>query len=141
MPNSKSTKAEIQAYLDSIGVNYDDAATKAELLELIPVTDPEIREAEQVDEVNESNVVEEVPDVPVESVEETLVPELPKVEESKPEVHEPKPLRFTKGQLLNQSSFPPKKKDLFKLALEDDIPYTMDEVWALVDEFIEGLWW
>lgn len=61
-----------------------------------------------------------------------LVPELPPVKE---------PLRFTKWQLMYQSSFNPRQKELFKLALEDNVPYTMDEAWALVEEFIESLWW
>lgn len=142
MPNSKNTKAEIQAYLDSIGVDYDSTATKAELLELIPVTEPELHEANEVEEVIESEEVEDIPDVEVETNEAEEVPDLPVAEEKpKPEIKEPQPLRFTKWQLVRQSSFNPRQKELFKLALEDDIPYTMEEVWVLVDKFIESLWW
>ncbi|MHC8464489.1 hypothetical protein [Weissella tructae] len=140
MPNSKSTKAEIQAYLDGVGIAYNDEATKAELLALIPATDSELHEAEQVEEVIESEVVEEIPDVELEKVDVEEVPDLPVVEEKpKPEVKEPK--RFTKWQLVYQSSFSPQQKDLFKLSLEDNVPYTLEEVWILVDEFIESLWW
>ena len=144
MPTGKSTKAEIQAYLDSIGVDYDSTATKAELLGLIPVTEPELHEAEEVEEVIESEEVEEVPTKEIETDEAVVeeVPDLPGAEEKpKPEIKEPKPMRFTKWQLLNQSSFSPQKKDLFKLALKDDVKYTMEEVWALVEEFVESLWW
>lgn len=142
MPNNKSSKAEIQAYLDKIGVDYSNTATKADLLELIPVTEPELHEANEVEEVIESETTEQVPDVDVGSADKVEVPELPVAEEKpKPEIKEPKPMRFTKWQLVRQSSFNPRQKELFKLALEDDIPYTMEEVWVLVDKFIESLWW
>lgn len=141
-PTNVNTKADIQAYLDEIGIEYDSSATKSELLELIPADEPEIHEAEIVEEMNESEEVEQLPDLEVESEHaiEEVVPELPKAEE----VPNPKPkapMRFTKWQLVHQSSFDPRKKDIFKLALKDNIPYTMEEVWDLVDQFTESLWW
>jgi hypothetical protein len=140
MVNSKSPKAEIQAYLDSIGIDYNDDATKAELLELVPVTEPKLNEADQAEEVIESEVVEDIPDVELEEVDVEEVPDLPVADvKPKPEVKEP--MRFTKWQLVYQSSFSPQQKDIFKLALEDNVPYTLEEVWILVDEFIESLWW
>jgi len=139
-PTNVNTKAEVQAYLDGIGIEYSNSATKAELLELIPADEPEIHEAEIVEEMNESEEVKQLPDLEADSEHaiEEVVPELPKEEK----VPKPKaPMRFTKWQLVYQSSFNPRQKDIFKLALNDNIPYTMKEVWDLVDQFTESLWW
>ena len=35
MPTKANTKADVQAYLDEVGVEYPEDATKAELLELV----------------------------------------------------------------------------------------------------------
>lgn len=47
--------------------------------------------------------------------------------------------RYTRYELVNMSSFPGYKRDLYKLALENGIRYTLAEADALVQEFKEDM--
>ncbi len=117
IPTNKNTKAEIQAYLDEKGIEYNNSLTKDELLDLIS-SDSTIHEEASV-ETDQPIVDKDVED------------------EKQPK----RVMVYTKNQLIYMSSFPGSTKDLMFLALKNDVVYTLEEALAAVQAFSESLWW
>ncbi|WP_413627687.1 hypothetical protein R4B61_00350 [Fructilactobacillus vespulae] len=73
--------------------------------------------------------------VDISSTSSDLVP----VKKDTPKVSEKTEITFTKDQFVNTSSYPGYMRDLFKVALKDNVQYTIEKANAEVNSLVERM--